>query len=175
MKREKIYNYVKVFFIILLGTITIIGIVGADLTKTFWFLDSSSCAGCGRCANTCVLYKSAVTAVNHNELCPYRADCPAFYASLKDREDTSAINQRCPTHAITRKHIKDDLYEYTIDQSKCIGCGKCVRRCHKHCNGAMQLIINKDRCVECNECAISTGCPTNSISRKHIIIPEPIE
>jgi Fe-S-cluster-containing hydrogenase component 2 len=81
---------------------------------------------------------------------------------------TGAENQLCPTGAISRKFIEENggerFFEYTIDESLCIGCGKCVLGC-RLMNGSLYMQIRHDRCVNCNECAIAIACPTQAIRR----------
>ena len=35
----------------------------------------------------------------------------------------------CPQHAISRKELADDAYEYMVDEDLCIGCGFCAGAC----------------------------------------------
>jgi pyruvate/2-oxoglutarate dehydrogenase complex dihydrolipoamide dehydrogenase (E3) component/Pyruvate/2-oxoacid:ferredoxin oxidoreductase delta subunit len=35
----------------------------------------------------------------------------------------------CPQHAISRKELDDDAYEYGVDEDLCIGCGFCAGAC----------------------------------------------
>lgn len=78
---------------------------------------------------------------------------------------TAAENQLCPTAAIKRKYIEEPFFEYEIDEALCIGCGKCVKGCGAFGNGSLQLQVNHQLCVNCNQCAIARDCPAEAYSR----------
>jgi electron transport complex protein RnfB len=70
-----------------------------------------------------------------------------------------------PTGAIKRTFVEDPYYEYTIDKTLCIGCGKCVKGCNAFGNGSLFLQVQHDRCLNCNECSIAAACPSQAYSR----------
>ena len=54
----------------------------------------------------------------------------------------------------------NNYYEYTVDETLCTGCGKCVKACKPPFgNGSLRLEIRYDRCVTCNECSILDRLP----------------
>ena len=133
-----------------------------------WQLDPNRCVACGRCQTNCVLDLSAVKAVNCFALCGYCDKCTGFFPDNDDVLETGAEHQLCPTGAITRKYVdkraNERYFEYTIDESLCIACGKCVVGC-RLMNGSLYLQVRHDRCLNCNECSIAVACPTEAFRR----------
>jgi len=138
-------------------------------------VDPSRCTACDLCRTSCVLSLSAVKAVNDHSKCGYCMLCPAYM------DVTSAPNERgvpsgkvCPQDALKRRVVgredpddpNNNYYEYTIDEARCNGCGKCVKACKPPMgNGSLRLEIRYDRCVECNQCGIMIACPSVAIVR----------
>ena len=133
-----------------------------------WQLDPNKCVACGRCQTNCVLDLSAVKAVNCFALCGYCDKCTGFFPESDDVLETGAEHQLCPTAAITRTYIEkranERYFEYTIDERLCIACGKCVKGCALM-NGSLFLQVRHDRRLNCNECSIAVGCPTQAFRR----------
>lgn len=131
----------------------------------FWQIDPTKCTQCGRCETDCVLPVSAVKCFHANLVCGYCDLCGGYYRpSVKDL-NTAAENMMCPTGAITRKFVEEPYFEYTIDESLCNGCGKCVKGCTSFGNGSLFLQIQQDLCLNCNECKISRVCVSGAIQR----------
>jgi electron transport complex protein RnfB len=130
-----------------------------------WQLDPDKCIQCGRCATRCVLTPSAVKCVHAYAICGYCDLCSGYFRQPPFALDTAAENRLCPTSAIKRTYIEDPYYEYTIDHSLCIGCGKCVKGCGSFGNGSLFLQVMHDRCVNCNECSIALTCPADAFTR----------
>jgi len=146
------------------------GLVGAIARRaraghTVWQLDPDKCIACGNCATYCVLKTSAVKCVHAFALCGYCDLCTGYLMPEPHALDTAAENQLCPTGAIRRTFVEDPYYEYTIDESLCIGCGKCVAGCAAFGNGSLFLQVRHDRCLNCNECAIAAACPSGAFRR----------
>ncbi|MCQ2239747.1 MAG: ferredoxin [Bacteroidaceae bacterium] len=134
----------------------------ADL---FWQIDPTKCTQCGRCETDCVLPVSAVKCFHANKVCGYCDLCGGYYRpSVKDL-NTAAENMMCPTGAISRKFVEEPYFEYTIDESLCNGCGKCVKGCTSFGNGSLFLQVQQDLCLNCNECKISRVCVSGAIQR----------
>jgi len=133
--------------------------------KQVWQINPYKCTACGKCATSCVLGQSAVKCVHAYALCGYCDLCMGYFRMESKELNTAAENQLCPRGAIQRTLIDDPYFEYTIDESMCSGCAKCVNGCAKFGNGSLFLQIRHDRCVNCNECAIVSVCPGNAISR----------
>lgn len=131
----------------------------------YWQIDPSKCTQCGRCETHCVLNVSAVKCIHANKVCGYCDLCGGYYRSNVKELNTAAENLMCPTGAIKRKFVEDPYFEYTIDESLCNGCAKCVKGCTSFGNGSLYLQIKRDLCVDCNECQIAKVCPANAISR----------
>ncbi|TWT79792.1 Electron transport complex subunit RsxB [Planctomycetes bacterium CA13] len=133
-----------------------------------WQLDPDKCTACGNCATYCVLDVSAVKCFNAFDMCGFCDICTGYFEMDYESLDTAAENQACPTGAIVRKFVEEKsgqrFYEYTIDEPLCIGCAKCVKGCALM-NGSMYLQVEHDRCLDCNECAIATACPTEAFYR----------
>lgn len=130
-----------------------------------WQIDPNKCVQCGNCRVNCVLEPTAVKCVHAFALCGFCNLCTGYYPPDPLAKDTAAENQLCPTGAIVRRFVEDPHYEYTIDESLCVGCGKCVKGCTSFGNGSLLLQIRHDRCVNCNQCSIAAACPSQAISR----------
>lgn len=130
-----------------------------------WQLDPNKCVQCGNCQTHCVLAESAVKCVHAYALCGYCDLCSGYYRQGALVLDTAAENQLCPAGAIKRKFIEEPYFEYTIDESLCIGCGKCAKTCAAFGNGSLHLQVRHDRCMNCNECAIAQACPAEAFER----------
>jgi electron transport complex protein RnfB len=131
-----------------------------------WQLDSAKCVQCGRCATNCVLNPSAVKCVHKFKLCGYCDLCFGYFQLGSKARTSAAENQLCPTGAITRKYTGEEpYYEYTIDESLCIGCGKCVKGCNTFGNGSLYLQVKHNVCLNCNECSIARNCPAQAFKR----------
>jgi Na+-translocating ferredoxin:NAD+ oxidoreductase subunit B len=130
-----------------------------------WQLDPKKCIQCGRCATNCVLTPSAVKCTHVYAMCGYCDLCGGYFKPGTTTLNTGAENQLCPTNALKRRFIEDPFFEYTIDETLCIGCGKCVKGCGAFGNGSLQLQVRHDRCVNCNQCSIARNCPSGAFSR----------
>ena len=132
---------------------------------TVWQIDPNLCIQCGNCATYCVLEPSAVKCVHSYAICGYCDLCTAYLVPEPKSLDTGAENELCPTGAIKRTFVEDPYYQYTVDESLCNGCAKCVKGCNAFGNGSLYLQVRHDRCVNCNECAIAVACPSNAFKR----------
>lgn len=130
-----------------------------------WQIDPAKCVRCGRCATDCVLEQSAVKCVQSYPICGYCDLCTGYFVPEPNGLNTGAENQVCPTAAIRRKFIEDPYYEYTIDETLCIGCGKCVEGCTRFGNGSFYLQVRHDRCLNCNDCSIARVCAGDAFLR----------
>lgn len=146
-------------------------LANAKAEEQVWQLDPHKCISCGYCATECVLDESAVKCVQSYPMCGYCELCTGFFNPAPSALDTGAENQLCPTGAILRSFIEDPYYEYTVDESLCIGCAKCVEWCEAFGNASLYLQIRHDRCVNCNECAIAMTCPTEAFTRVPVSKP----
>ncbi len=138
-------------------------------------VDPSKCTACDLCRTSCILSLSAVKAVNDFDKCGYCMLCPAYFdvTSMPDEKGVPA-GKVCPQDALKRRVVgrvdtedpNNNYYEYFIDETRCDGCGKCVKACKPPAgNGSLRLEIRYARCVECNECAIMIACPDRAIVR----------
>jgi len=134
-------------------------------TGTLWQIDPYTCIACGNCATYCVLDKSAVKCVQAFAVCGYCRICFGFVGPEPIDVNEGAENQLCPTGAIKRRFVEEPYYEYTIDESLCNGCGKCVKGCNTFGNGSLFLQVRHDRCLNCNECSIAAACPSGAWKR----------
>jgi len=132
---------------------------------TVWQIDPYKCIQCGQCATECVLMPSAVKCVHSYELCGYCFRCFGYFDPNTTDFNSAAENQLCPTGAINRRFIEEPYYEYTIDESLCIGCGKCVKGCGTFGNGSLFLQVRHDLCLNCSECRIARSCPADAFVR----------
>jgi len=158
------------------GVSSLAGLAGILATrsspaKTVWQIDSTKCLRCDRCATECVLEQSAVKCVHTHAVCGYCRLCTGYFLPDPVELDTGAENQLCPTAAIQRKFVEDPYYEYVIDEELCVGCAKCVEGCNRFGNGSLSMQVRHDRCVQCNECAISRVCPGDAFQRVPVYEP----
>ena len=131
----------------------------------FWQINPHQCTQCGRCETECVLHISAVKCIHANRVCGYCDLCGGYYRTNIKKLDTAAENLMCPTGAIQRRFVEELYFEYTIDETLCNGCGKCVKGCTSFGNGSLYLQVKRELCVNCNECQIAKRCPADAISR----------
>jgi Na+-translocating ferredoxin:NAD+ oxidoreductase subunit B len=170
-------------------SLRIIGFVGiggaaAVLTRraaksSVFQVDPSRCVACDLCRTSCVLSLSAVKVVNEFTKCGYCQLCPAYFDVTSQPDEMGLPTGKvCPQDALKRRVVgkvdeedpNNNYYEYTIDESLCDGCGKCVKACKPPAgNGSLHLQVRYSRCHECDSCAIQRACPENAIVR----IPAP--
>lgn len=148
-----------------------LGMIAVDLStrsvsgKAIWQLDPSKCIQCDLCRTECVLQTSAVKCVHVTDMCGYCDLCSGYLRpSVKDL-DTAAENRLCPTGAIVRKFVEEPFFEYTIVEELCNGCAKCAKNCGAFGNGSLQLQVQQNLCVNCNQCSIARVCPGEAFSR----------
>lgn len=164
-RREFIRSTARVTLALGIGGMS--GIVLSKSTKDEWVwqIDPFLCTQCNRCAEECVLTPSAVKCVHSFDLCGYCDLCGGYFKPGITDLNTGAENQLCPTSALKRTFVEEPFFEYTIDETLCIGCGKCVKGCASFGNGSLQLQIRHDRCLNCNQCSIARLCPSDAIIR----------
>ncbi|MBR1378544.1 MAG: ferredoxin [Bacteroidaceae bacterium] len=139
--------------------------VSDDEGDMMWQIDPEKCLQCGRCETECVLPVSAVKCFHANQVCGYCDLCGGYYRANVKELNTAAENMLCPTGAIRRQFVEEPYFEYTIDESLCNGCGKCVKGCSSFGNGSLFLQIQQELCLNCNECNISKVCVSGAIQR----------
>ncbi len=136
-------------------------------------LDEIDVEVCDLCLAECVVTQSAVRAVNDFAKCGRCYICPAYF-NVKSAVDENGLpsEKLCPRDAIGRAPIgwidpgdpANNFYEYTIDEAKCDGCGKCVMACKEPAGlGSIRLMVRHDLCVDCNSCAVATACPKDAV------------
>jgi len=143
------------------------GVLGTRAARggTVWQIDPRKCRQCGQCATHCVLDQSAVRCFHTYEMCGYCELCTGFFEPEPNALNEGAENQICPVNAIIRKYVDDPYFQYTIDESLCIGCARCVKGCVQFGNGSLYMQVRHDICVNCNECAIAAACPADAFIR----------
>jgi Na+-translocating ferredoxin:NAD+ oxidoreductase subunit B len=134
-----------------------------------WQIDPEKCNQCGQCATYCVLGPSAVKCVQAYAICGYCDKCFAYESPGIDLDPGADIQgaeaQLCPVGAIIRRKVEGVYYEYSIDESLCIGCGKCVKGCNVFGNGSLFLQARHNRCLNCDQCSIAAACPADAWRR----------
>ncbi len=133
--------------------------------STVWQLDPEKCVQCGHCATYCVLNPSAVKCINSYEICGYCDLCPGYLQLGTKVLDTGAESQLCPTSALRRRFVEDPYFEYFVEETLCVGCGKCVKGCALFGNASLYLQVKQDLCVHCNDCSIARACPAEAYQR----------
>ncbi len=151
-----------------------------------WAIDVSKCLDsrlgavgvevCELCATECVLALSAVRAVNEFSKCGRCYVCPAYFKITSAVGPDGLPSEKvCPRDAIKREPIgwvdpddpANNFYEYTIDETLCDGCGRCVLECKEPAGlGSIILEVRHDTCLDCNRCSISIACPEEAYERR---------
>jgi electron transport complex protein RnfB len=144
-------------------------------SDTVYQIDPDRCTACDLCRTSCIRAFSAVKAVNQFDACGYCMLCPAFYDVSSQPDERGVPTGRvCPQDALKRRVVgrvdeedpNNNYYEYTVDETLCDGCGKCVKACKAPAgNGSLRLEIRYPFCDECNACAIQVACPERAILR----------
>lgn len=164
-RRDFINGSFRVGVVIGLGGIGVALSGRSSKGNMVWQLDPAKCVQCGRCAKECVITPSAVKCFHVFNMCGYCDLCGGYFRPDTKNMTTAAENQLCPTSALIRTFIEEPFFEYTIDEDLCNGCGKCVKGCAAFGNGSLQLQVNHDLCVNCNQCSIARQCPAEAYSR----------
>lgn len=156
--------------------------------QVVWQVDESRCVNsrlgetgvdvCTLCTTSCVVSLSAVRAVNDHSKCGRCYICPAYYNVTSAADEVGLPSEKlCPRDAIERKPIgwidprdpANNFYEYTIDEEKCDGCGRCVMGCKEPTGlGSITLRVRHNLCVDCNRCAISIACPNDALFQEPV-------
>ncbi len=168
------------------GLIGTAGVLSFKAHRVYaWNIDTAKCIDsklgavevdvCERCATDCVLSLSAVRAVNECGDCGRCYVCPAYYKITSAVGPDGLPSEKvCPRDAIERKVIgwedpddpANNFYEYTIDETKCNGCGRCVMECKEPAGlGTIRLEVRHDTCLDCNRCSIAAICPEDAYER----------
>lgn len=96
--------------------------------------------------------KGLMHTANPNGICNCCGDCCYLFRSQKRRKSIGLWPAA--------------KYRISLEKETCIGCGKCVRRCHfgvlEKVDGVVR--VNSEACVGCGICA--TGCPAGALSLK---------
>jgi electron transport complex protein RnfB len=164
-RREFLRSTFRGIIALAVGGTAAVALSKSQIGNTVWQLDPSKCVQCGQCATHCVLSTSAVKCMHAYNICGYCNLCGGYHRPGASAIDTAAENQLCPTGALKRTFVEDPFYEYTIDESLCIGCAKCVKGCSFFGNGSLFLQVNHDLCSNCNDCAIARKCQGNAFRR----------
>jgi len=170
----------------LLGLAGMTGLLSFKANKTYaWAIDISRCVNsklgavgvkvCEACATDCVLPLSAVRAVNYFAKCGRCYICPAYFKITSAvGPDGLPTEKVCPRDAIKRDPIgwvdpddpANNFYEYTIDETLCNGCGRCVMECKEPAGlSSIVLEVRHDVCLDCNRCSIASACPEEAYER----------
>jgi electron transport complex protein RnfB len=164
-RREFLHRGFRIVTVVALGGGTGLALSRSLMADTVWQIDPNICVQCGNCQTQCVLTPSAVKCVHAYDVCGYCDLCSGYLREGALARDTAAENRMCPTGAIKRTFIEDPYYEYTINESLCIACGNCVKRCSAFGNGSLFLQVRHDRCLNCNQCSIARSCPSGAFRR----------
>lgn len=160
-----IKNLINKLLLLLLGSFIFTIFFKTAKSNHVWQINPNKCVKCGRCASACVITPSAVKCVHAYEACGYCNLCFGYFQPGAAQLTEDAENQLCPTGALQRRFIEDPYFEYTINESLCIGCGKCVQGCNLFGNASLYLQVKQELCKNCNECAIARVCAGQAFER----------
>ena len=124
-------------------------------------IDPAKCKACGKCAKVCKAH-SAVKCENDFSICGY---CVYCYGYCGEDPAVNADSKICPTGALVRRKLMEFRYEYSINLTKCIGCGACVRSCVAHGNKSLHIAVKPGTCLGCDECTVMKVCPYSAVKR----------
>jgi electron transport complex protein RnfB len=162
-------------------------VLALKANKTYaWVIDPDKCIDsrlgavgvevCELCATECVLTLSAVRAVNYFKECGRCYICPAYFKITSAVGPDGLPSEKvCPRDAIHREAIgwidpddpANNFYEYTIDEEKCNGCGRCVLECKEPAGlSSIRLEVRHNVCLDCNRCTIAAACPEDAYERR---------
>lgn len=164
-RREFVKKAGKVAVVLPLAYLTVDVLSETTVHEYVWQIDPFLCTQCGQCETHCIQKPSAVKCMHSFEMCGYCDLCSGYLRQGVKDLDTGAEVQLCPTGAITRQFVEDPFFEYTIDETLCTACGKCVEGCADFGNGSLYLQIKQDLCKNCNQCSIAIACPSNAVKR----------
>ena len=170
-RREFLRGTLRGASLVAIGGLVGRGLVRGRSDSYVWQIDPAKCTYCGKCETACVLEESAVKCVHAYDICGYCRICFGFFEAQPPAINEGAENQRCPMGAINRTYVEEPYYQYTINESLCTGCAKCVDGCNTFGNGSLHLQVRHDRCVHCNECSIALACPSNAFQRVSVKQP----
>jgi H+/Na+-translocating ferredoxin:NAD+ oxidoreductase subunit B len=164
-RREFIIDLVRKLLVLLVGTFAFTSWFKSAKAGYVWQINPKKCVKCGRCATSCVINPSAVKCVHEFDTCGYCNLCFGYFQPGATQLTENAENQLCPTGALKRRFVEEPFFEYTINEPRCIGCGKCVQGCNLFGNGSLFLQVRHDLCKNCNECSIAKVCAGNAFVR----------
>lgn len=147
-------------------------------SRYVWAINTSKCTACGKCESACVRTPSAVKAVNDQKKC---SNCVVCYGHITNKEiESDKIMSDgirvCKHDAIIRSDFPGDdtSFVYSIDETKCTGCGDCVEICNTKGTNSMFLVLRPDLCLFCNSCNIAEKCPEQAVERVYIGVEDDI-
>ena len=165
-RRDMLRGVGRTASLISLGAVGAIAASDAIDEEYVWQIDPYKCTACGHCQTYCVLEPSAVKCVHNFEMCGYCTLCFGYYdTEISESVDSGVEKQLCPTDAIVREVVDKEAYSYTIKESLCVACARCVKGCTDSANGSLFLQIRHDRCLNCNQCRIAMACPAGALVR----------
>ena len=91
----------------------------------------------------------------------------------------SWCNNICPVGTTLSFISRFSLFRMTIDESKCIACGKCYKNCKASCIDGVNHTVDGSRCVVCFDCL--EQCSEKALDyrfaycRKKVSEPAPVE
>ncbi len=83
-------------------------------------------------------------------------------AILSWKNGRTYCNTICPVGTVLGLLSRFSLFRITIDESKCIECGLCSRRCKASCLNGKEHRVDYSRCVVCMDCI--SACTHGAIS-----------
>lgn len=132
-------------------------------------VNEAKCTGCQRCEINCTIVNDKCVSshlsrvkltrnlMNNDGHGTYQDDWVYFPDTCRQCEDPWCGNA-CPEEAI----YADDRGVKIVDESKCIGCGACVKACPWHMPTINPETQKASKCILCGACI--EGCITGALS-----------
>jgi ferredoxin len=82
-------------------------------------------------------------------------------------------NTLCPVGALLGVLSKYSWFKVSLDNDKCVKCGKCAKVCKSNCIDFKNYMVDNERCVACFNC--TTACNFDAVKFSHGKTEKPVK